>query len=340
MHDPPGPSAATTATRTTGLLLAALLLTLSLLLSIGLGARSLSVPDIWHGLTDPASPPYTVVHRMRLPRTMLGLLVGTAVGLAGAVLQTVTRNPLADPGLLGVNAGASAAVATATWVFGVSDFGGYIWPALLGAGVVTAAGYAVGGGRSATPARLALAGAALNAALFSYVSAVMLLDSKSLAAMRFWTTGSLASASSSTVASVLPFIGSGVVLALVLARSLNTLALGDDAARALGAPQALVRAGAIGVVTLLCGAATAACGPIMFVGLTVPHIVRSLTGPDLRWVLPYCALLAPALLLAADVLGRVVARPGEVQVGVVTSVAGGPVFLYFLLRRRGKAVRL
>ncbi|GAA2033497.1 iron chelate uptake ABC transporter family permease subunit [Catenulispora yoronensis] len=324
----------------TGLALAALLLALALVLSIGLGARALSPSEVWRGLTDPASPAYPVVHRMRLPRTVLGLLVGTAIGLAGAMLQTVTRNPLADPGLLGVNAGAAAAVATATWVFGVTDFGGYIWPALLGAGVVTAAGYVVGGGRSATPARLALAGAALNAALFSYVSAVMLLDSKSLEAMRFWTTGSLASAAPATVTSVLPFIGAGIVAALVLARPLNALALGDDAARALGSRPAVIRAASIGVVTLLCGAATAACGPIVFVGLTVPHIVRSLTGPDLRWVLPYCAILAPVLLLGADVLGRVVARPGEVQVGVVTSVVGGPVFLYFLLRRRGKAVRL
>jgi iron complex transport system permease protein len=331
---------AAAAARLTGLILATALLLLAFVLSIGLGARSLSPAQVWHGLTDSSSAAYPVVHSMRLPRTVLGLLAGTAIGLAGAVLQTVTRNPLADPGLLGVNAGAAAAVVTATWAFGVSDFGGSIWPALLGAGVVTAAGYAVGGGRSATPARLALAGAALNAALFSYVSAVMLLDAKSLEAMRFWTTGSLASATPATVSSALPFVVAGGLPALLLARPLNALALGDDAARALGSRPALVRAASIAVVTLLCGSATAACGPIVFVGLTVPHVVRSLTGPDLRWVLPYCAVLAPVLLLAADVLGRIVARPGEVQVGVVTSVLGGPVFLSFLLRRHGKAVQL
>jgi iron complex transport system permease protein len=194
--------------------------------------------------------------------------------------------------------------------------------------------YAVGGGRGATPARLALAGTALNAALISYVNAVQLLDTASLDRMRFWTVGSLARAQDDTNLGALPFVLAGVLVALALARPLNALALGDDAARALGSRPELTRGAAIVAVTLLCGAATAACGPIVFVGLMVPHMVRSLTGPDLRWMLPYCALLAPVLMLGADVLGRVLGRPGELQVGIVTVVLGGPFFLYFVRRRK------
>ncbi|MCX4751583.1 iron ABC transporter permease [Kitasatospora sp. NBC_01287] len=324
--------------RAAGLPLAALLLLAVLALSIGVGSRAMSLGEVWHGLLDPTSPNYAVVHRMRLPRTLLGLLVGTALGLAGGLMQALTRNPLADPGLLGINAGASAAVVTAASLLGVATFDGYVWFALAGTAIVSVLVHAVGGGRGATPARLALAGSALNATLYSYVSAVMLLDTSSLEKMRFWTVGSLADARPETVVKVLPFIGAGLLLALALARPLNVLALGDDAARALGARPELVRGAAILAVTLLCGAATAACGPIVFVGLMVPHLVRALTGPDLRWLLPYCALLAPVLLLGSDVLGRLLGRPGELQVGVVTAVLGGPFFLYFA--RRGKVARV
>lgn len=323
------------AMRAGGLVCAALLLLAVVLLSIGLGTRQLSAGEVWHGLLDDDSGLATVVRQMRLPRTLLGLLAGMALGLAGAVMQALTGNPLADPGLLGINAGASAAVATATALLGVSAFYGYVWFALAGAAAVAALVYAVSGAGRATPARLVLAGAGLNAALYSYVSALMLLDSQSLDRMRFWTVGSLASARYSTVTSMLPFIVVGILLALALARPLNTLALGDDSARALGARPAWVRVAAVVAVTLLCGAATAACGPIVFVGLVVPHLVRALTGPDLRWLLPYCAVLAPVLLLGADVLGRVLGRPAELQVGIVTAVLGGPFFLYFARRARG-----
>ncbi|WP_374227011.1 FecCD family ABC transporter permease [Streptomyces sp. JJ38] len=325
------------AARATGLLAALLALLLVLVLSIALGAKPLPAGAVWPGLTDPASPDHTVVHDMRLPRTLLGLLAGLALGLAGAVMQALTRNPLADPGLLGINAGASAAVVSAIAFLGVGTYTGYVWFAFAGAAAVSALVYTVGGGRGATPARLALAGAALNAALYSYVNAAMILDAASLERMRFWTVGSLAGARAETVGHLLPFVAAGALLALALGRPLNAMAMGDDAARALGARPALVRAGAVAAVTLLCGAATAACGPIVFVGLLVPHLVRSLTGPDLRWLLPYCAVLAPVLLLGADVAGRLVARPGELQVGIVTAVLGGPVFLYFV--RRGRAVK-
>jgi iron complex transport system permease protein len=322
------------ALRAAGLAAAAGLLLAVLVLSLAVGARELSPGEVLRGLTDAHAPAYTVVHEVRLPRTVLGLLAGAAFGLAGGVMQALTRNPLADPGLLGINAGAAAAVVSAISFFGVTGYTGYIAFAFLGAAAVSVAVYAVGGGRGATPARLALAGTALNAALISYVNAVQLMDTASLDRMRFWSVGSLARAQDGINLQALPFVVTGVLLALALARPLNALALGDDAARSLGSRPAATRAAAIAAVTLLCGAATAACGPIVFVGLMVPHMVRSLTGPDMRWLLPYCAILAPVLMLGADVLGRVLGRPGELQVGIVTAVLGGPFFLHLVRRRR------
>ncbi|MGC5019253.1 FecCD family ABC transporter permease [Micromonospora sp. DT47] len=330
---PPPRRAGSSGVRCAGLAAGLLLLLVVALLSVAVGAKQLSPTEVWQGLVSASSPEHAVVHRMRLPRTLLGLLAGAALGVAGALMQALTRNPLADPGLLGINAGASAAVATATALLGVGTVQGWIWYALLGAVTVTVLVHAVAGGHRATPDRLALAGAALNAVLYSYVSAVMLLDAASLDRLRFWTVGSLAGAEFATLRTVAPFVGAGLLVGLAAARPLNALALGDDAARALGARPALIRGAAVAAVTLLCGAATAACGPIVFVGLLVPHLVRALTGPDLRWLLPGCAVLAPVLLLGADVAGRVLGRPGELQVGLVTAVLGGPLFLRLVARR-------
>ncbi|WP_436791104.1 FecCD family ABC transporter permease [Yinghuangia sp. YIM S10712] len=320
-----------------GITVSLVLLCAAAVLSLALGSRHLSPGQVWDGLVDPESAGYAVVHDMRLPRTLLGLIVGAALGIAGAVMQAVTRNPLADPGLLGINAGASAAVVSAIALLGVSTFNGFVWFAFAGAAAVSVLVYAVGGGRSATPARLALAGTALNAALISYVQAVMLLDSSALDDLRFWTVGSLANADMRIAGQVGPFIAAGTVLALAIARPLNALALGDDAARGLGGHPARTRAAAMVAVTLLCGAATAACGPLVFVGLLMPHAVRAFTGPDLRLLIPYCAVLTPAFLLGTDIIGRLIARPAEVQVGAVTSVIGGICFLVLL--RRAKVVR-
>ncbi|WP_240955886.1 iron chelate uptake ABC transporter family permease subunit [Micromonospora sp. HNM0581] len=313
---------------------AALALLTVAVVSIAVGAKPIPVTDVWQALTHHNATEHVVVRQLRLPRTLLGLLAGVALGVAGAAMQALTRNPLADPGLLGINSGAAAAIATATALLGIGGGTGQVWFALIGAATVTIGVYAVGGGRAATPARLALAGAALNAALYSYVSALMLLDSAGLERLRFWTVGSLASADTGTALRVTPFIAVGLLVALATARPLNALALGDDAAHALGARPAVTRAAAIIAITLLCGAATAACGPIVFVGLLVPHLVRALTGPDLRWMMPYCALLAPVLLLGSDVLGRVLGRPGELQVGLITAIVGGPLFLSLVTRRR------
>lgn len=320
--------------RALGLLLSAAILVLVAVASIAIGAKALSPDQVWHGLFHDTGTYGDVVVDERLSRTVLGLLAGAALGLAGAVLQALTRNPLADPGLLGINAGASAAVVTAITYFGVTSLTGYVWFAFLGAAGVGALVWFLGGSRGATPVRLALAGTAVSAALYGYLQAVMIMDDAALGRMRFWTVGSLASATNSAVLQVLPFLAVGTVLALALARPLNAMEMGDETARALGAHPSRTRALAMLAATVLCGAATAACGPIMFVGLMVPHAVRSFTGPDLRWILPYATVLSPVLLLGADVVGRVVARPSELQVGIVTALIGGPVFIFLVRRRR------
>ncbi|MEV0642130.1 iron chelate uptake ABC transporter family permease subunit [Streptomyces sp. NPDC050619] len=322
------------AIRAFGLLVAVLILVLVAMASIAIGAKSLSLGEVWHGLFEDSGTYADVVVADRLSRTVLGLLAGAALGLSGAVLQALTRNPLADPGLLGINAGASAAVVTAITFLGVTSLSGYVWFAFVGAAGVGALVWFLGGSRGATPVRLALAGTAISAALYGYLQAVMIMDQTALNRMRFWTVGSLSSASDSTIEQVLPFIAVGTVLALALARPLNAVAMGDDTAKALGANLNRTRALAMLAATVLSGAATAACGPIVFVGLMVPHVVRSFTGPDLRWILPYATILSPVLLLGSDVLGRLVARPSELQVGIVTALIGGPVFIFLVRRRR------
>ncbi|WP_371568450.1 MULTISPECIES: FecCD family ABC transporter permease [Streptomyces] len=322
------------AIRVLGLLVSVVILVLVATASIAVGAKGLSVEQVWHGLFQDTGTYGDVVVADRLSRTVLGLLAGAALGLSGAVLQALTRNPLADPGLLGINAGASAAVVTAITFFGVTSLSGYVWFAFLGAAAVGALVWFLGGSRGATPVRLALAGTAISAALYGYLQAVMITDDQALNKMRFWTVGSLSSANNSTIVQVLPFLAAGSLLALALARPLNAMEMGDDTAKALGAHLNRTRALAMLAATVLCGAATAACGPIVFVGLMVPHVVRSFTGPDLRWILPYATILSPVLLLGSDVIGRLVARPAELQVGIVTALVGGPVFIFLVRRRR------
>ncbi|MEV4685823.1 iron chelate uptake ABC transporter family permease subunit [Streptomyces kurssanovii] len=303
--------------------------------SIAVGAKSIPLSDVWDGLFHSTGSGNDVIIRdVRVPRTLLGLVVGAALGVAGAVMQALTRNPLAEPGLLGVSAGASAAVVSAVSFLGVTSLTGYVWFAFLGAAVVSAAVYVLGGSRGATPVRLALAGTAATAALYGYINAVQLLDAAALDRLRFWTVGSLASADMGTITKVLPFIAAGLVLSMLLARPLNAMEMGDDTARSLGAHLTRTRVLSMLAITLLCGAATAACGPIVFVGLMIPHLVRAVTGPDMRWILPYAAVLAPVLLLGADVVGRVVTRPSELQVGIVTALIGGPVFIQLVRRKR------
>ncbi|WHT21778.1 iron chelate uptake ABC transporter family permease subunit [Crossiella sp. CA-258035] len=324
-------------TRSAGLVVAVGLLVLVCLLSIAVGARSIPLPEVWQALwTRDGSTESLVIHDLRIPRTLIGLGVGAALGLAGALMQALTRNPLADPGLLGVNLGASAAVVIGIGWFGVGSAAGYVWFAFAGAAVASVLVFLLGsaGRRAATPERLVLSGVAISAVLSAFISTLILLDSKTFDQFRYWVVGALAGRKMETVYELAPFLLVGIVLALLLSRALNAVALGEEAGRALGANVGRTRfLGAI-AVTLLCGAATAAAGPIGFVGLAVPHMVRGFTGPDQRWLLPYSTILAPVLLLSADILGRVLIAPGELEVGVVTAFLGAPVFILLVRRRK------
>jgi len=308
-----------------------------LVLSISVGARPIALDRVWSLVFHPdGSDDAIIVQDLRIPRTILGLLVGAALGVAGALMQALTRNPLAEPGLLGVNAGAAAAVVTATAVLGVTGTMGYIWFSFLGAAAASVVVYGVGAtGRSgATPVRLALAGTAVTFALLAYVRGLVLIDREALDEYRFWQVGALAGHPVELNWQIGPFIAAGLLLAFALARSLNAIGLGDDAGRGLGVSPGRTRVLGALSITLLCGAATAAAGPIVFIGLAVPHVARAICGPDQRWVLPYAALLAPILLLAADVIGRVVMRPGELEVGIVSAILGAPMFIAIVRRRR------
>ena len=315
-----------------GLVAALLLLVLVVGLSIAVGAKPLPLGDVWSAWRNPDGSYASTVVASRVPRTQLGLLVGAALAVAGVVIQGLTRNPLGDPGLLGVNAGASASlVVTAAVLGGVA--GRTVWAAVPGALFAAGAVYLIGsGGRRATPVRLVLAGAAVSAVLIALVEAITLANPTVFDTYRSWVVGSLAGRPPSTVDAVLPFVVVGLVLCLLLARPLNALALGDEAATSLGLRAGRTRLLGAAGATLLCAAAVAAVGPIAFVGLAVPHVVRSFTGSDHRWLLPYCLVLGPVLLLAADVVGRVVARPGELPVGAVTAFVGAP-FLIMAVRR-------
>ncbi|MGW7355506.1 FecCD family ABC transporter permease [Streptomyces sp. NPDC054802] len=325
------------ALRGLGLLVTLAALLLVGLLSVWVGTRGIPFTSTWSVLWEPdGSQAAVIIHEYRIPRTLLALLVGMGLGLSGALMQSLTRNPLADPGLLGVSLGASTGVVVAIAFFGVATALGYVWFAFLGAAAASVLVYVLGAsGRTlATPDRLVVAGAAVTAVLMAFNSAVLLLDPRAFDQFRFWTVGSLAGRDMDMVLIALPFVAVGLLLALGLAPSLNALAMGDQMGRALGVNVGRTRVLGAVAVMLLCGAATAAAGPIGFVGLVVPHIARFVVGPDQRWMLAYSMLLAPVLLIGADVLGRVLGSPGEIQVGIVTAFLGAPLFIALCRRRK------
>jgi iron complex transport system permease protein len=338
----PAASASAVTTRgavlTLGLLGLVAAVTLVAVLSITVGARPIAPDTVWSALTafDPAATEHRIIWDLRLPRTIMGLVVGAALGLSGAVLQGATRNPLADPAILGIHSGAALFVVLGVAVFGLTQLNLYVWLAFIGAGGAMLVVYAVAslGREGATPIKLALAGAAVTAALQSVTSAILLTSPRTLDEIRFWQVGSLAGRDIAIVVQVAPFLAIGMVLALATGRLLDGLSMGEDVARSLGQDVARLRAIAGLAAVILAGAATAAAGPIAFVGLTVPHVARAVTGPNYRWILPYSMLLAPILLLGADVVGRVIAPPGEVQVGIVTAFLGAPVFIALVRRRK------
>lgn len=322
--------------RALGLLAILAALAVTGLASLAFGANPLALDEVWHGLWQrDGSEAAVIVWTLRMPRAAVGVLTGAAFGVAGALIQALTRNPLADPGILGVNAGAGFAVTLGVGLFGVSSISGYVWFAFAGAAAATVLVYLIGsaGGGSASPVTLVLAGVALGAVLGGVSTFLTLIDEDTFRSVRRWGLGSIARTNLDETFTVGPFLIAGLVIAVLLSGALNSIALGEDLAASLGAKVARTRILGVIAVTLLAGGATALTGGIGFVGLMVPHVVRWFTGPDQRWIILCSALAAPVLVLASDVLGRVIARPGEVEVGIVTAVVGAPV-LIALVRRR------
>ncbi len=333
---PPGLVRARTL-RVVGLALLAVAVVAVGLLSVAHGSKPIPMGTVLDAFfAFDGSSDHLIVRSLRVPRTLVGLGVGAALGLAGAIMQGVTRNPLADPGILGINAGAALGVVVAIYAFDVGSLSVYVWFAFLGAIAASLVVYGLGslGRDGATPVKLALAGAAVAALLAALITVILLIDTATLDQFRFWVVGSLAGRDNEILRQVSPFLLLGAVAALATGGALNTLTLGEDVARSLGQRVALARAASGAAVVVLVGAAVAAAGPITFVGLIIPHMARAITGPDYRWMLPYSGLLAPILLLGSDVVGRVVARPGEVQVGVVTALVGAPFFVALVRRRK------
>ncbi|MFC5722220.1 FecCD family ABC transporter permease [Streptomyces gamaensis] len=317
------------------------LLLVAVALSIALGAEPLSPAQVWHGLWHASGLEGDIIVRsLRLPRTVTALVAGLALGAAGALMQGHTRNPIADPVVLGISAGAGMGVVASLFLVGVSSLYGYVWFGFLGAAIAGTAVYSVGalakGG--ATPVTLALAGAAAHALFTALTAGMVLFDRQALETYRFWTVGSVSGQPLHLTLQALPFIGVGLLLAALNTSGLNALSLGEDVARTLGVRVGLTRAVGMAAITLLTGTAVAVCGPIGFVGLVGTHIARHLSGPDYRWIVAQAALLGAVLMLTADTLGRLVARPGELQVGIMLAIIGAPVFIH-LVRRR-EAVRI
>lgn len=326
--------------RVLGIVLGFGALAFAVLLSVAVGSKQIPLDQVWQTLIgDGTTANRTVIFELRLPRTLVAIAVGAALGAAGMLMQALTRNPLADPGILGVNSGAMFAVALGVGFFGAASLGSIIWFALAGAFLTAVAVYVVGSaGRSEQGnERLTLAGVAIGAVLAGVTSALILSNNSTFDRLRVWQAGAVAGRQLSDLNVVLPFLVVGVVLALVASGPLNAIALGDDVARGLGTRVGLIRVVVVLAVTLLAGGATAIAGPVAFIGLMTPHIARWIVGVDQRWILAMSVISASLLLVVSDVLGRVIARPQEIPVGIVTAFVGAPVLMLLVRRRRASA---
>lgn len=314
-------------------------LAIAIFTSLAVGKGGVSVSMAMNAIFSPAdlSDAEAALMELRLPRTLLAILAGAALGVSGAILQAVTRNPLSDPGILGINTGAALAMVLGVGFLGIDHGDGPVWLALSGAALTSILVHAIGfaGSREAAPVRLTLAGVAITAMFGGIVTAILLLDPAKFDRIRGWNTGALSGADINVMLAIAPFVAAGLLLAVLDTRSLNALALGEDVARAMGANVTSTRLVGGLAATLLAAAATAGAGPIAFIGLMVPHLVRSVAGADERWTFAFTLALSPALLLMADILGRVVLRSGEIPAGIVMAVIGVPVFILLVGREKG-----
>jgi iron complex transport system permease protein len=323
--------------RAVGLLAGILAVIVIGLISIRVGSIGVSNKDAWNAIFNYHADSYneTVIRSLRLPRTVIAIGIGGGLAVAGAVMQAVTRNPLAGPDILGVSSGASFAIVTAIYALNLTSVTQYMWFGFAGATISAALVYLIGssGRGGATPIKLALAGVVISALLGSWTSALTLLDEDTLDQARFWFAGSVVGRPLSIFWTVSPFLIGGTLICVFMGHQLNVLSMGEDAAKALGMQTNRIRIISSVLVVLITGAAVSVAGPIAFVGLATPHIVRSIVGPDYRWVLPYSVIIGAIFLTSADILGRIITRPGEIQVGIVTAIVGAP-FLIYLARKR------
>ena len=324
-----------------GMILCMALLFIFAVFSISFGAKQIAfskVIDVILG-KDVDSLEATIIQQ-RIPRTVFGILAGGALGISGALMQSITRNPIADPSILGVNTGASLFVVAGIAFLNITAAYQYIWLAIIGAGIAAFFVYSVAsiGKDGATPLKLALSGAAVSIVLGALVSTIMLPDDRVLQAFRFWQVGSIGSATWDNISLISPFLIMGFIISMFISRYLNNLALGDEAATALGTNVVITRSvGALASV-LLCGATTALAGPIGFVGLIVPHLIRLIYGSEMEKILPLSFLGSGILLLASDLIGRIIGSPGETEVGIITAVLGAPVFIFAIRKGRVKSL--
>lgn len=305
--------------------------------SLGLGAADITPGEMWGAFFafDEGSTNHLIIRTVRLPRSLIAALVGAAMALAGAIMQGLTSNPLASPSILGVSTGAAFAVVLSTFIFGVSSLSVYAWFALMGGAITAGLVYlfaALGPG-GVTPLNLTLAGTVFSTLIATLTSGILILNQQTLEQVRFWLAGSLAGGDVDLIRQVIPYLIVGFLVALALGRHITTLSLGESVAKGLGQNTAWIKGlGAISVV-LLVGGSVSIAGPIGFVGLIVPHLVRFLVGVDYRWILPYVAILGAVILLIADIFARLLIRPQELPVGLVTPLLGTPFFIYLIRTR-------
>lgn len=317
--------------------IAIILLIASIISSLMLGARVVSYHELMDGLFYTNQDSYGAnVVRKRISRTVFSLCCGVALGIAGVLMQAVTRNPLADPSILGVNTGATLFVVIGITFFNITTAGEYIWLALIGASITAVFVFGIGsmGRGGATPIKLLLAGSATSAALSSLVTAIIIPSAYAQDQFRFWQVGSVGSGNWDSIKIFIPFLIFGVFIAFISAPALNALALGDDVATSLGIRPGVLRFFAIVAGVVLCGAATALAGPIGFIGLLATHAMRFVIGPDLRFLIPMSALAGAIILTFSDVVGRLIASPGELEVGILTAFIGAPILI--ILAKKSK----